>query len=338
MESRSSDFGGGSLQKIPFVLTHVPCDQAETVANVAVTRPTALPSVSVVIPTSARHRHLLRCLRRVVARTAYPEIEILLAVSDVDADDERQAATLARAAALPRVRVLDLRMPAFNYAAVNNAAVQQACGDLVLLLNDDVVPPDGDWLQRMVAFLDVPVQADIVGARLLYGNGLVQHGGVTLGLANLCEHSFRLAARTDPGPHGLALLDRQVSAVTAACMLVRRSLYNAVGGMDEAFAVALNDVDFCLRAGQVGARIVLAAQVTLVHYESLSLGRHYKGSRADLEAVEVRRLRARWANEIADDPHYSLSASLEPGREFQPGFPPRITPSLWCQGDLPAEH
>ena len=104
--------------------------------------------------------------------------------------------------------------------------------------------------------------------------------------------------------------------------------------MDEAFAVALNDVDFCLRAGQAGARIVIAAEVTLFHYESLSLGRHYEGSRAGLEALEVRRLRERWACVIADDPFYSPLASLEPGREFQPGFPPRITPSSWLLGGV----
>ena len=325
-----------SLRGIPLILTHVPGGQSEAAANAPVTSSRSMPSVSVIIPTSARGGHTLRCLRRVVARTAYADIEILLAVSSIDPGDARQAANLAEAAEFPFVRVLDMQQPAFNYAAVNNKAVRQARGDLVLLLNDDVVPLGREWLQNMVAFVNGgPVQADIVGVRLLYGNGLVQHGGVTLGLANLCEHSFRLSAKTDPGPHGLALLNRQVSAVTAACMLVRRSLYETLGGMDDAFAVALNDVDFCLRAGQVGARVVLAAEVVLIHYESLSLGRHYEGARAHLEAVEVRRLRERWAEKIADDPHYSFSASLEPGREFQPGFPPRNTPSLWCRGDLP---
>ena len=306
-------------------------------ANVPVPGCTKLPLVSMVVPTSARQGHMLRCLRAVLAHTAYDNIEVLLAVSCVDPRDAAQAANLADAASLPLVRVLDLQMPAFNYAAVNNAAVRQARGELVLLLNDDVVPIERDWLHRMVAFVagTFPVHADIVGARLLYGNRLVQHGGVTLGLANLCEHSFRLSRNDDPGPHGLAMLNRQVSAVTAACMLVRRSLFQALGGMDEAFAVALNDVDFCLRAGLAGARTVLAAEVTLLHYESLSLGRHYEGRRAHLEAVEVRRLRERWSDTIADDPYYSPSASLEPGREFQPGFPPRATPSFWCRGEPP---
>ena len=327
---------GACLASIPFILTHSPGRPA---ANAPVAGGTPMPFVSVVIPTSARQGHVLRCLRALLARTDHAGLEILLAVSRVDPSDATQAANLASAAALPFVRVLDLAMQDFNYAAVNNAAVRQARGELVLLLNDDVVPVERDWLQKMAAFASgrFPARADIVGARLLYGNGLVQHGGVTMGLANLCEHSFRLLDGHEPGPYGLAKLNRQVSAVTGACMLVRRSLYEMLGGMDEAFAVALNDVDFCLRAGRTGSRIVQAADVSLIHYESLSLGRHYQGGRAHLEALEVRRLRERWADAIADDPFYSPSASLEPGREFQPGFPPRITPSSWCLGRHPVD-
>ncbi len=322
-----------AVRSVPFILTHVPNGQVAA-TNAPVPGCANSPLVSVVVPTSARHGHMLRCLRAILARTDYENIEILLAVSCVDAGDERQAANLAEAARLPTVRVLDLQMAAFNYAAINNAAVRQARGELILLLNDDVLPTERDWLRRMVAFVAgaFHVAADIVGARLLYGNGLVQHGGVTLGLANLCEHSFRLSENVSPGPHGLAMLNRQVSAVTAACMLLRRSLFETLHGMDEAFSVALNDVDFCLRASQLGARTVLAAEVTLIHYESLSLGRHYQGKRAGLEALEVRRLRERWAGAIAADPFYSPSASLEPGREFQPGFPPRATPDSWWQG------
>jgi GT2 family glycosyltransferase len=154
-----------------------------------------------------------------------------------------------------------------------------------------------------------------------------------MGLANLCEHAFRLADRGESGPQGLAKLDRRVSAVTAACMLVKRSLYESLGGLDEAFAIALNDVDFCLRAGQAGACIVLAAGVEMYHFESMSLGRHYQGWRAHLEAIEVRRLRESWAGVIAADPYYHPCASLELGREFQPGFPPRQTPLSWISQD-----
>ena len=172
-----------------------------------------------------------------------------------------------------------------------------------------------------------------MGARLLYGHDRVQHAGVILGLANLCENAFRLSERLHAGPHGIARLDRQVSAVTGACMLVRRAVWQQLSGLDESFCIALNDVDFCLRAGQVGARIVFAAGVELYHFESLSLGRHYRGERAALEAREVCGLRGRWQSLIANDPFYNPQASLEPGREFQPAFPPRLSPISWIAGD-----
>ena len=322
--------------RIAFVLTHVAGLSAAPPA-----RPGALPSaqgspkVSIVIPTSCRSAHVLRCLRGVLSRTDYPHFEVLLAVSRRDPDDGTQAANLALAARLPRVRVLDLGMASFNYAAVNNAAVRLADGALVLLLNDDVLPMRADWLARMVGFTQAapPLRADVVGARLLYGNGQVQHGGVILGLAHLCEHAFRLTTRDDGGPHGVALLDRRVSAVTAACLLVRRTVWDATGGMDEAFAVALNDVDFCLRAGTHGAIVTFAASVALYHFEGVSLGRHYGGARAALELLEVQRLRDRWQSVIAEDPFYNPQASVEVGREFTPAFPPRQTPLCWIRGE-----
>ena len=320
--------------RVPFVLTHLANTEAIGAPPAAEPEPVgAQPFVSIVIPTGLRSRHVLRCLRRVVGTTDYAGgFEILLAVSRNDPGDGRQAAMRARAARLPGVRVLDLGMARFNYAQANNLAVAQARGTLVLLLNDDVAPIRPDWLARLVA-----IGNGIVGARLLYGNGLVQHGGVIMGLGHLCEHAFRLARCCESGPHGLALLDREVSAVTGACLLVGRELYMSLGGMDESFVIALNDVDFCARARQAGVRVVFAASVCLHHYEGLSLGRHYAGERAAFESLEVKRLRARWASVIADDPFYHPRASLEPGREFQPGFPPRLTPLSWIAGDPAAQ-
>ncbi len=331
-----------TLHRLPLILTHCP-DRVlppQMLRAPVSDPPSCAPMVSVVVPSSCRSRHVLQCLRRVLQKTEYPSLEVLLVVTCVDPADRVQAETLHAAARLPRVRVIELALSDFNFAAVNNAAAAFAEGELLLLLNDDVVPFEADWLHRMVAHVCASdgTRADIVGARLLYGNGMVQHAGVIMGLANLCEHAFRLAGRGESGPQGLALLSRRVSAVTAACLLVRRELFLSLGGLDEAFAIALNDVDFCLRAGQAGACILLEAGVELYHFESLSLGRHYQGRRSALEALEVRRLRTRWGPVIADDPFYSPLASLEPGREFEPGFPPRQTPLSWIRQDTPALH
>jgi GT2 family glycosyltransferase len=328
-----------SVVHVPFILTHLQHrPHAAPAPRLDMALPD-LPSTTIIVPSACRQPHVVRCLTRLLAITEPGDFEILLAVTRIDPTDRRQAAILKQLRALPRLRVLDLDMHVFNYPAVNNAASRHAHGSLLLLLNDDVAPIRPDWLRRMAAFtsLQTSYPADVVGARLLYGNDRIQHAGVIMGLANLCEHAFRLTARDDAGPHGIARMTRQVSAVTAACMLVRRELWEKLGGMDESFAIALNDVDFCLRAGQAGARILFAAGVELHHYESLSLGRHYRGARAGLEAVEVRRLRDSWQSVIAADPFYNLQASIEPGREFQPAFPPRLTPHSWTTGETPAQ-
>jgi GT2 family glycosyltransferase len=280
------------------------------------------PKVSIIVPSACRAAHVMHCLSRIALDTDYPDFEIILAMSEVSPEDARQSRNLRRLLALPRCRVLTLRMPGFNYAAVNNAAAAAATGDVLLLLNDDVAPIRADWLSDLVAYMQMP-DVGAVGARLLYGNDMVQHGGVIMGLANLCEHADRLRRAEEPGMHALASLDREVSAVTGACMLIRAGLFRELGGMDEGFAIALNDVDLCMRLRVCGQRIVYAANVCLHHYESLSLGRHYAGARAGLEQLEVRRLRERWADVIADDPYYSPNASLEPVRLWQPAFPQR---------------
>ena len=223
---------------------------------------------------------------------------------------------------LPRVRVLNYPLAEFDFATINNLAAQEIQSELLLLLNDDVAPLGRDWLGRMVAQLDDP-SVGIVGARLLYGNGMVQHAGVVVGLAHLCEHNDRFLREGDPGPFGSVVLDRDVSDVTGAFLLIRTELWRRLGGLDPAFAIALNDVDLCLRARAAGSRVVYAAGAVLTHYESLSLGRHYAGQRAGREGSEVRLLRQRWSAVIADDPFYNRNMSQEIGREWQPSFPPR---------------
>jgi GT2 family glycosyltransferase len=286
------------------------------------------------VPSAVRTRHVLDCLKRILATNSYRNFTATLALA---APASADAGILAAAASLPGVRVLNFDIVPFNYAAVNNAAAGTVESDLLLLLNDDVAPMAANWLDAMVAHMQDP-RVGVVGARLHYGNGMVQHEGVIMGLANLCEHAGRLRAGADPGPHGIGLMAREVSAVTGACLLIRTSLYRQLGGMDENFAVALNDVDLCLRVRQSGHSVVYCPEAALFHYESLSLGRHYAGSRAGLESVEVQRLRGLWANVINADPFYNPQASLEPGREWQPAFPPRDSGSARMAANPLADH
>jgi GT2 family glycosyltransferase len=312
----------GNMLRIPAILTHLPATPRALPA-VARALPSGAPKVSIIVPSSCRSPHVLHCLRAVASCVADMDVEILLAIACIDTSDRRQTRYLAQAAAVPRVRVLDLAMPAFNYAEVNNAAAAQASGAYLLLLNDDVAPVTQNFLSVMLSHAMTP-GVGAVGARLLYGNNSVQHAGVILGLGGLCEHAGRLADASDPGDHGRATVDREVSAVTAACTLLPAPLFAGLGGFERDFAVALNDVDFCLRILATGARIVYTASATLHHYESLTLGRHYQGTRSVLEARETALLRARWSSVLADDPYYNPQASLEPGLEWQPAFPPRL--------------
>lgn len=311
-----------SVVHVPRVLTHIGDEAAPLPPEprAVARRADFVPSVTALVPSALRRPHVLRCLDRIVNATDYPRFSVHLIVSDATGASQK---LLGKVRSLRDLRVLNIDLPDFNYAVANNKAAAEASGDLLLLLNDDVAPLRPDWLSAMVAHMQDP-RVGIVGARLLYGNGMVQHEGVIMGLANLCEHAGRLRPGDDAGPHGLGLMDRQVSAVTGACLLIRASLYRDLGGMDERFAIALNDVDLCLRARQTGWRVVYCAQAEMSHYESLSLGRHYAGRRAVLESQEVSRLRGRWQHVIAADPFYSPLASLEPGREWQPGFPPRV--------------
>ena len=292
------------------------------------------PHVSMIVPTAARSPHVRRCVEQVLQCTNYADFSLTLTLA---APARADAAMLARLAALPKLEILELDIAPFNYAAVNNAAARVVPGELLLLLNDDVAPMDPGWLDAMVAQMQEP-GVGAVGARLLYGNGMVQHEGVIMGLADMCEHAGRLRAGDDAGVHGMGVMPRAVSAVTAACLLIRAELYQRVGGMDAGFAVALNDVDLCLRVRQAGFRIVYCPGATLHHYESLSLGRHYAGARAGLESLEVRRLRGRWADVIADDPYYNPQAALEPGREWRPAFPPRARAAARMVEKPAADH
>ncbi len=310
-----------AMVHIPAILTHCaagsPAPAIIPKANIKPASHASAPAVTVIVPSAGQARHVLRCLRAVIARTAYPLAAVRVILSSAGKPD-----ILRGLARMPGVSVIRSKAASFNYAGANNEAASTVETEFMLLLNDDVTPIGPDWLHAMVAYMQDP-KVGIVGARLLYGNGMVQHEGVIMGLANLCEHAGRLRQGSDPGLHGLGLADRQVSAVTGACLLIRTALYRELGGMDTAYAVALNDVDLCLRAREAGWRVVYCASAELVHYESLSLGRHYAGSRAALESHEVRRLRSRFAAVIASDPFYSPNASLQPGREWQPAFPPR---------------
>ncbi len=288
-------------------------------------QPSAQPMVSLVVPTAAQSPHVTECLSAILARTEYERFEMVLVVSQTAALDERQLRILDPILRDPRVRLVLLKTASFNFSQANNEGMRHASGTLVCLLNDDVAPMRPDWLAGMAAHLADP-RIGAVGAKLYYPNRTIQHGGVVIGLAGLAAHANRMLAQGEPGYAGRAILNQEVSAVTGACLLVRRSLYDALGGLDEAYPVAYNDVDFCLRIREAGFGIVFSAQTEMWHSESVSLHHHFAGIRAGREAGELLRMRARWADVCRNDPFHNPNLSQERGAEWELAFPPRVQP------------
>ncbi|WP_428487102.1 glycosyltransferase family 2 protein [Rhodopila sp.] len=230
--------------------------------------PVPPPLVSVIVPTRDRPDLLSACLAGVLERTDYPAIELL--VVDNGSHDPEALALLSRLEVTPRVRVLRHPEP-FNFAALNNAAAAEAAGEVLLLLNNDTEVLHPDWLGELVSHV---ARHDVgaVGARLLYPDGTVQHAGMLLGPAGAAVHVGRFASPDAPGYDGQLVCTRDLSAVTGACLALRRETFRAVGGMDERLAVAWNDVDLCLRVRATGLRVIWTPHAVLLHREAVTRG------------------------------------------------------------------
>lgn len=276
------------------------------------------PSVAIVIPFRNRLDLLERCLRSIRERSSYPRYQIVLV--DNASDDRAMLAFLEVQAREPDVRLL--RYPhRFNFAAINNWAVEQVDAEQVLLLNNDTEVASADWIEALLEHAQRP-EVGIVGARLLYPDGRLQHAGVVLGLRGLAGHPFDgwpdggVEVADAVGHGGEVMAVRNVSAVTAACAMIRRPLWLEVGGMDaERFAVSFNDVDLCLKLRARGLQVVYTPHCRVIHHTSAS-----RELRSNLAEDEL--LRARWAHILDDDPYYNPNLSLRTA--YRPRFCEKI--------------
>jgi GT2 family glycosyltransferase len=193
----------------------------------------------------------------------------------------------------------------FNYSDLNNRAVEIARGELICLLNNDTEVISPDWLHEMVGHVIQP-GVGAVGAKLLYGNGRVQHAGDVVGYGGCANHLHAGIEGTDPGYCLRAAVAQELSAVTGACLLTPRSIYTQIGGLDATFLrVTFNDVDFCLRLRKNGYKVIWTPYALLYHHESATRGRP-KGLLARLRAkLEARVMRLRWAGTLRQDPFYN---------------------------------
>jgi GT2 family glycosyltransferase len=261
-------------------------------------QPDPSPLVSLIVPVRDRADLMLACAEGVLHRTEYPAIELLIV--DNDSAEPATHSAFRRLSEDARVRVLP-HPGGFNFAALNNAAADAARGDVLLLLNNDTEVTHPGWLWEMVTQALRP-EVGAVGARLLYADGRLQHGGIVLAPGGHAAHWHRLAARDDPGYRHDLLLPREVLAVTAACLSIRRDVFREAGGFDaQHFRVAFNDVDLCLRLRERGYRNIWTPHATLLHLESASRGPPATHAERTREAEEVRHLRQRWRHMFAAD-------------------------------------
>lgn len=275
--------------------------------------------VSILIPTRDRVGLLRDCITSIRAHTDWPNYDII--VMD---NDSSEPETLAYLEEIARDGVTVLPCPGpFNYARINNLAAHAASGSWLLLLNNDTQCIDDGWLGSM---LEAGHDGDVgaVGAKLVWPSGAVQHGGVVLGPYFGALHAFNDCLANDLAYDDLLTVTHEVSAVTAACLLVRREDYLAAGGLDERlFPVNFNDVDFCLKLRAAGKRNVWTPFASLLHRESASRGRDLGTERAARAARELRNLQLKWGDALLADPYYSPCLNLDAYPYSGLAWPPR---------------
>jgi O-antigen biosynthesis protein len=252
------------------------------------------PSVAIVIPFRDQARLTAQCLASIEKSPGYDNYDVVL-IDNGSTEPETQA--LRRRIEARGVRVLDYP-EAFNWATLNNMAAANTDADLLLLMNNDVEAKSEGWLHALVELAQLP-EVGVVGARLIFPDGVLQHAGVLLGARGIAEHIF---SGMPPGSAGYFLWDRVVrpySAVTGACLMTRHSVFDELGGFDEALAVAFNDVDYCMRASDAGYRVLYTPHAELVHHESTSRGTSGFGR-------DVKHFVSKWdRSRIRSDPFYN---------------------------------
>lgn len=298
------------------------------------------PLVSIIIPSKDQLSMLQRCVESLLEKTLYQRYEILIVDNNSESLDARTWLQGLEALGSDQVRVL--RYPhAFNYSAINNLAAREARGEYLLLLNNDTAVIQPEWLDNLLNHALRP-EVGIVGAKLLYPDGRLQHGGVVLGLDGPADHPFIGEPGDASGYMHRLMVDQNYSAVTAACLLIRKSVYDGVGGMDEGdFKVSYNDVDLCLKVGQAGYLTVWTPYSLLLHEGSVSQ------NNVDMTPAEAKRKRfkgeqdvmyKRWLPLLARDPAYNSHLDLngagfgvDPGKAaaWQP-FTQSLLPRFLC--------
>ncbi len=268
------------------------------------------PKISILIPNKDHAEDLRRCVNSILEKSTYDNYEILVIENNSTTPEIK--AYYEEMVQNEKVKLLTYE-GAFNYSAVNNFGAKAASGEYLLLLNNDTEVITVNWMEELLMYAQ---REDVgaVGAKLYYGDRTIQHAGVVIGLGahRTAGHTHYKQSRQNLGYMGRLCYAQDVTAVTGACLLVKKSLYEELRGLDESFEISLNDVDFCLRLRQKGLLNVWTPFAELYHYESVSRGLDDAGEKAERYNQESERFRTKWKKELeAGDPYYNPNFSLD---------------------------
>ena len=268
------------------------------------------PLVSIIIPTKDHVELLRACIESIIIHTEYSNYEII--VVDNQSTDKAALKYLKFIDHLPNIRVIGY-WDTFNWSAINNFAAKSANGSILLFLNNDTEVIEKEWLCELVSQLQRP-KVGIVGAKLLYPDYTVQHAGVILGLGGGAAHAFMGIEDTSPGYYGRANLTQRLSAVTGACLAVHKDVFESINGFNEDLQVAYNDIEFCVRVGKSGYKIIYAPHSRLIHYESKSRGYDHGSEKSRRLHKEIRYFLSLHPNDVLADPFYNSNLSRDNDR------------------------
>jgi len=309
--------------------TGVPADVEPTLPGCRHVRyrlPAVPPLISIIVPTRDAVTLLRQCMESIFKRTTYTRFELL--VVDNQSTDPETLVYLEEIADLPAIRVLRFDQ-AFNYSAINNFAAREANGEVLCLLNNDTSIISSGWLEEMVGHL-LQDHVGVVGAKLYYPDSRVQHAGVAVGPGGCADHVSLGIGYSDPGYCFRAVVAHELSAVTGACLVTWKLLYESLGGLNEDLAVGFNDVDYCLRVQEASYRVIFTPHAELFHHESATRGRDDHKRNWRRNSREVRYMRTRWSERMNHDPYYNPNLSYR-----RPDFSLAETPQVkkpWLAG------
>ena len=270
-------------------------------------RPEKPPLISIIIPNHDHTDDLKKCVYSIITRSTYNNYEIL--IMENNSNENALFLTYKELDRYENIRILKYNHP-FNFSEINNFAVNSANGELLLFLNNDTEIITQDWMEQMLSFALRP-DVGIVGAKLIYPDNTLQHGGVIIGIGGIAGHSYKGKPENDLGDFLRLGVPQNYSAVTAACLMIRKKLFIEAGGFDPLFQLAFGDIDFCLQIMQKGYRNVWTPFAELYHFESKTRGLDDTPEKKKRVDCEITTFKLKWHSFLdGGDPYYNPNLTL----------------------------